>query len=199
MATTTCPKGWKKLSGKCYLPSKDKLNFQDAINKCKSMKASLAEPMNDKENRNLGAKLSNWYWIGITDQKTEGTFKYVSDGSKVGFISWSKGQPTNKTGNQDCTAFLKGEWSTFNCTSISNYLCQVDAKVECNCNLKGSMNGTNTCEASGQCHCNCAVEGLKCNKCVDFHYGFPNCENNCNANLMPLDFRFRVFNFRLWM
>ena len=48
---------------------------------------------------------------------------------------------------------------------------------DCNCNLDGCE--TKGCDANGQCHCKCAIQGLKCTECIDFHYGFPNCEENC--------------------
>ena len=52
---------------------------------------------------------------------------------------------------------------------------------DCNCNPDGSMtNSTNGCDANGQCHCKCGIGGLKCDECLDFHFGFPNCENNNN-------------------
>ena len=41
-------------------------------------------------------------------------------------------------------------------------------------------NSTKGCDANGQCHCKCSIGGLKCDKCLDFHFGFPNCENNSN-------------------
>ena len=55
---------------------------------------------------------------------------------------------------------------------------------DCNCNPDGSMtNSTKGCDAKGQCHCKCAIGGLKCDECLDFHFGFPNCEDNCMMNL----------------
>ena len=77
---------------KCYKasPFVDKLKFQDAIEKCKNMNAKLAEPMNEEENMNLATNFNTKirYWIGISDRETEGTFKYVSDASEVGWTSW---------------------------------------------------------------------------------------------------------------
>ena len=51
---------------------------------------------------------------------------------------------------------------------------------DCNCNPDGSVtNSTKGCDANGQCHCKCGIGGLKCDECLDFHFGFPNCEDNC--------------------
>ena len=62
------------------------------------MNATLAEPMNKEENSNLATNFNVKlrYWIGISDQETEGTFKYVSDDSEVEFASWAAKQPNNK-------------------------------------------------------------------------------------------------------
>ena len=121
-ATASCPEGWKMFSSsdtKCYKASLfvDKLKFQEAIERCNSMNATLAEPMNEEENANLATNFNNKtrYWIGISDRETEGTFKYVSDASEVEFTSWRDGQPNNKWPKLDCTAFKNGKWNTANC------------------------------------------------------------------------------------
>ena len=116
---------------KCYKASSvaEKLKFQDAIEQCNSMNATLAEPMNKEENKNLATNFNAKirYWIGITDQETEGTFKYVSDSSEVGFASWGNGQPNDKWPKLDCTAFKNGKWNTANCGSKKfSYICQMD-------------------------------------------------------------------------
>ena len=49
----------------------------------------------------------------------------------------------------------------------------------CRCNLEGTKNSSMSCDANtGQCDCNCAIEGLACDTCTDMHYNFPNCEDN---------------------
>ena len=133
-AAVSCPDGWKMLSSsktKCYKASSvaEKLKFQDAIKQCNGMNATLAEPMNDEENKNLATNFNAKirYWIGITDQETEGTFKYVSDSSEVGFTSWGNGQPNDKWPKLDCTAFKNRKWNTANCDSKKfPYICQMD-------------------------------------------------------------------------
>ena len=119
---------------KCYKasPFTEKLNFKDAMEKCGSMNAKLAEPMNTEENENIATKLSGTaafsrYWIGISDKDTEGTFKYASDASEVEFTSWRRGQPNNRWPKLDCTAFKNGEWNTANCENREfPYICQMD-------------------------------------------------------------------------
>ena len=123
---------------KCYKASRfvDKLKFQDAIEKCNSMNATLAEPMNDEENTNLATNFNTKirYWIGLSDQETEGTFKYVSDASEVVFTSWAAKQPNDKWPKLDCTAFKNGKWNTANCDRREfPYICQMYMKPSSGC------------------------------------------------------------------
>ena len=138
-ATASCPEGWKMFASsdsKCYKASTsaDRLKFQDAIEKCQSLNAKLAEPMTEDENKNLATNFNAniRYWIGISDQETEGTFKYVSDASEVAFTSWRAGQPNNRWPKLDCTAFRNGKWNTANCdTREFPYICQMSIITQC--------------------------------------------------------------------
>ena len=49
--------------------------------------------------------------------------------------------------------------------------------LECKCNKDGSMVITK-CESDGQCSCKDNIDGLKCSKCKDGYFGFPNCKRN---------------------
>ena len=47
----------------------------------------------------------------------------------------------------------------------------------CGCHSDGTADST--CDAeTGQCQCLCGIQGLKCDECIDFHWNFPNCEDN---------------------
>ena len=134
---------------KCYKASllDEKLNFQDAIEKCISMNATLVEPRNQEENMNLATNVNvkSRYWIGISDRETEGTFKYVSDASEVGFTSWRIGQPNNKWPKLDCTAFKNGEWNTANCdTRGFPYICQMNISNGSGCDITCKFNAMKT-------------------------------------------------------
>ena len=112
----------------------------DAMEKCKSMNAKLAEPMSTEENENLATQLTgitafSRYWIGITDKETEGTFKYASDSSEVEFTSWRSGQPNNRWPKLDCVVFKNGQWNTANCENrVFPYICQIDISGDDNSN-----------------------------------------------------------------
>ena len=52
---------------------------------------------------------------------------------------------------------------------------------DCNCNKAGTNNETLGCDDQGACHCRCSIGGLKCDQCLDYHFKFPDCENNCKS------------------
>ena len=100
------------------------------------MNATLVEPRNQEENMNLATNFNvkSRYWIGISDRETEGTFKYVSDASEVGFDSWRNGQPNNRWPKLDCTAFKNSQWNTANCdTRRFQYICQMNVSNGSGC------------------------------------------------------------------
>ena len=76
----SCPDGWTMIYEKCYQMSKDKLPFDNAVDKCKSFGGKLFEPMDAEQNHNVNKLLSShtggntdlYYWIGIQeDTETE--------------------------------------------------------------------------------------------------------------------------------
>ena len=116
--------------GKCFKVFRwtDRMNFKNAMEKCQSLNATLAEPKNEGENKALatGFNIQARFWLGISDRDIKGTFKYVSDGSKVEYTSWSK-NTQNKWPKQDCVASKNGKWDTINCvTRKLPFICQMD-------------------------------------------------------------------------
>ena len=105
--------------------------------------------MDKEENENLASdfNIQSSFWIGISDRETEGTFKYVSDASKVAFFSWS-GKTQNKFRSHDCVSSKNGQWDTTNCVFRQlPFICQQDFNV------------------SGD------------SKCPAGKFGFPKCDN----------------------
>ena len=126
----SCPEGWKAGSSgkKCYqaVPWAGRLDFEDAIVKCLNMDGKLAEPANEEENLDLATNFypNSKYWIGISDREEEGIFRYVSDGSEIGFSHWVAN--INKFPLQDCADFKNGSWNTANCEQKRPFICQMD-------------------------------------------------------------------------
>ena len=63
----------------CYIKFVEKLNFDSAQAKCRSLGGKLPEPKSDLENRFVGP--SRYYWIGI--KEINGHWAYDSDRSPI--------------------------------------------------------------------------------------------------------------------
>ena len=87
--------------------------WSDAKKWCESKGGHLVT-ITSAEEQAFAAKLvsdkkKNWYWIGATDERVEGTWRWVT-GEKVEYANWSEGEPNNwrdNEGNYENYAFLK--------------------------------------------------------------------------------------------
>ena len=66
-------------------------------------------------------------WIGLSDQKIEGTFEwYINHNSR--YTSWHIGQPNGSSGsNEDCVNIFKDNegWSDYFCDYKMPYICEI--------------------------------------------------------------------------
>ena len=71
----------------------------------------------------------NWAWIGLSDQASEGTWKWV-DGTRLqGERFWLTGEPNDHGGNEDCVHLQilgerKRSWNDAPCTNKFNWICE---------------------------------------------------------------------------
>ena len=88
-------------NGKFYLLS-NAATWKEAQAQAVSLGGNLVTVNDAAENQFLvntfGGK--EGLWIGLTDEVTEGTFKWAN-GEAVTYTNWSPGQPDNFEGNQD--------------------------------------------------------------------------------------------------
>ena len=74
----------------------------------------------------VAADYTSYWWIGYTDQGSEGDF-YWWDGSSGTYENWESGEPNN-SGNEDCVElgrFDDGRWNDNQCWNDDNYfLCE---------------------------------------------------------------------------
>ena len=68
----------------------------------------------------------SYFWIGISDETTEGEFTYESNGKKIGYKNWSGGEPNNSGNNEDCVmgGWGYGKWNDINCGSKYSFVCE---------------------------------------------------------------------------
>ena len=68
------------------------------------------------------------YWIGLTDDLTEGEWKWESTGNTAVYTDWYPGQPNNGwQGGEDCAYFWVNynyQWNDANCNFTFRPLCE---------------------------------------------------------------------------
>uniref|UniRef100_A0A8C6VQC9 C-type lectin domain-containing protein n=1 Tax=Naja naja TaxID=35670 RepID=A0A8C6VQC9_NAJNA len=63
-------------------------------------------------------------FLGITDLKTEGTFKYLND-QPLTYTNWLPGEPNNSGGEENCVeVFLNGKWNDKSCGGRRLLICE---------------------------------------------------------------------------
>lgn len=133
--TKQCAPGWIQFQNSCYLFWRNTtLSFQDASTICGRYGAHLVFVETAAENTFIKQKLgkfpSAWWWMGIDDINTEGTWKYHgTDKVQVSFTDWATGQPDNGGGNEDCVHFWFRDthdipWNDRSCTDTFLAVCE---------------------------------------------------------------------------
>ncbi len=102
---------------------------------CIKAGGKLAEITSSEQTKNINQFLSkkdpnnkNFYWIGLTDQKTEGKFVWTSTGKEAWYTNWHEDEPNvEKTNDEDCVFLQKGDrtWEDFSCSGVEIFaLCE---------------------------------------------------------------------------
>ncbi|XP_045157211.2 perlucin-like protein [Mercenaria mercenaria] len=127
-----CPDLWLPFQGSCYLFIDDQETFNVARSRCLDLGAFLVHIKSEAEYEFLRTHLrslkSAWYWIGLTDAHTEGTFKWDGSDEAASFTKWDKGQPDDTGENEDCVHFYSFPyygWNDRNCESVLKSICEM--------------------------------------------------------------------------
>ena len=105
----SCPDSWEKKEDRCFLWPQPILSWLKAEEFCNENDAYLASITSLEIHRYIEAGVKTakhkWtlFWIGGTDQETEGTWKWT-DGSAWNFTKWAtlQKQPNNFKEGDDC-------------------------------------------------------------------------------------------------
>ena len=108
-----------------YFMSSTMLSWNSAQADCASKGAHLAVIDDATENAHVAGLSTTHFWIGATDQTTEGVWVWVTGGAVAGFTAWRSGQP-NDDGGQDCGEMDAGAstWNDFTCGDQTLYACE---------------------------------------------------------------------------
>ncbi|XP_045195140.2 CD209 antigen-like protein 2 [Mercenaria mercenaria] len=128
-----CPDGWVAYKRNCYLVGSEQLTFKKAHDFCTEQEAHLVRIEDSLENdflKHMLKKLKVHYaWIGLTDQRDEGIWRWYGTDDRATFFDWGPGEPNNDKNNEDCVAIRTWnalDWNDFDCNKmvISRPLCE---------------------------------------------------------------------------
>uniref|UniRef100_H3A069 C-type lectin domain-containing protein n=1 Tax=Latimeria chalumnae TaxID=7897 RepID=H3A069_LATCH len=132
-----CPRDWLMFGGSCYFFSSDAMNWMASEDNCSSLGAHLIVITSREEQEELIQQhVRVPYWIGLTDQGSEGSWRWV-DGTPYNHpISfWIESNPNNRAGNENCgtvggwSGYRALRWNDHNCESSLNRICEKTAST----------------------------------------------------------------------
>ncbi|KAI4886172.1 hypothetical protein NFI96_009599, partial [Prochilodus magdalenae] len=94
--------GWRFLDTRMYYISTEKKSWSDSRQDCRQRGADLVT-IKSREEQDFTKMLTQGekVWIGLTDQDTEGVWRWV-DGSALTTGFWRSGEPNSRVGDEDC-------------------------------------------------------------------------------------------------
>ncbi|XP_035679974.1 C-type lectin domain family 3 member A homolog [Branchiostoma floridae] len=127
-----CPTGYTIFREICYKAFNTRQTFSGAAAACGEGGGTLAMPRDSGTNGFLislykSVSENDDFWIGLHDQREEGSFEWV-DGSALGtYSSWRYGQPDDSGGREDCVSYSthwKDNWNDLPCDRRIRFICQ---------------------------------------------------------------------------
>ncbi|XP_038588174.1 type-2 ice-structuring protein-like isoform X2 [Micropterus salmoides] len=104
--STSCPSGWTKISGRCFLFVPRTMTWAQAERNCLSLGANLASVRGAEEYHGIKRLVADkthgnsQTWLGGSDSEEERVW-FWSDGTPFTFSYWCRGEPNND-GYQHC-------------------------------------------------------------------------------------------------
>ncbi|XP_058862099.1 C-type mannose receptor 2-like [Acipenser ruthenus] len=95
--------------------------WTEAQQYCRENHTDLVSIKSASEHEDLVKKAQGTpFWIGLFNE----TWKWPHQGDNYTFYSWSKGEPNNDGGNQNCVMMSKtGEWTDTGCNDLNSFFC----------------------------------------------------------------------------
>ncbi|XP_039196673.1 pulmonary surfactant-associated protein D-like [Crotalus tigris] len=119
--------GGRSVGNKVFITNSYEGNFEDLRLKCAQAGGLLATPRNVAENdaiQKIAVMYNKGIFLGITDLKTEGTFKYLND-QPITYSNWLQGEPNNNQGKENCVEmFSNGKWNDKSCGEKRLLVCE---------------------------------------------------------------------------
>ncbi|KAL4240692.1 C-type lectin (CTL) or carbohydrate-recognition domain (CRD) [Mactra antiquata] len=129
----SCGVGFVAHGDSCYHFSHDREAFELAQLVCKQLGASLAEVDSIAEGQYLSSMLagksSDHHWIGLSDIREEGTWRWHTTGEvlKPAIAMWDTHEPNNsRPGLENCVVIkTDGKWGDTLCMESHPYICEM--------------------------------------------------------------------------
>ena len=132
-------------NGHSYYRSTGLATWTGARDACTNMGGHLVTVTTATENTFIYNLWSSG-WIGLTDEVTEGTWKWVT-GEAYSYTSWNGGEPNN-SGNEDYIQFVTGgKWNDLNNSSSLAYVIEFEYIVDY---TAWTLVSTSTTDAAGK-------------------------------------------------
>ncbi|KAI8498792.1 hypothetical protein Bbelb_232450 [Branchiostoma belcheri] len=130
-----CPKGYQMWRGMCYKVFLQHSTIRFASLSCSQNGGDLAMPRDAETNTFLIALYKATtssefgFWIGLSDDRQEGVFKWADGTDLGGYTSWASGAPHTYTKLgplMDCVVMrTDGKWCDKPCNDHAYYICQL--------------------------------------------------------------------------
>ena len=135
------------------------MTWFEALEYCKSEGAKLAEINSEEENRVIKEKIvrggyqsrNMWFWIGLTDESEEGTWRYASNGEVASFFNWDthypkNPEPNNANNNEDCALIRSGGCRNWDHNGWADFDCEENKVTVSTCRPKKNYTVNALCE-----------------------------------------------------
>ncbi|KAL7841697.1 hypothetical protein SRHO_G00253880 [Serrasalmus rhombeus] len=119
--------GWNKFGSRYYYFSTEEMNWNKSRQACREREADLVV-INSAEEQKLIMTGRRDVWIGLSDEESEGQWKWV-DGSALTTQFWRSGEPNNANGVEHCAMFLVSShelqtWNDARCSVRAAWVCE---------------------------------------------------------------------------
>ncbi|XP_066578897.1 C-type lectin domain family 4 member E isoform X2 [Amia ocellicauda] len=132
-----CRKPWMPFHNRCYFFSTDEMNWTSSRDNCLSMQGHLVIIETAEEQTFIKHNVSRPIWIGLTDLKKTGDWRWVDDTAIGKLRYWSEKQPDNykkpNTPEVEHCAEMRGrddsyKWNDALCSNNKGRVCEKEAE-----------------------------------------------------------------------
>ncbi|XP_045182031.2 perlucin-like protein isoform X2 [Mercenaria mercenaria] len=133
---TSCSDGWLAYEGSCYFFGHDEVHFTEAEHYCRQRNGHLIHVNSKAENDFIKDRLTDlnhhYWWMGLTDEVTEGKWQWFGTDEPATFTDWYPGQPNLAV--EDCAIFYDAygyQWGDIPCTRTCIAICEASGGHDC--------------------------------------------------------------------